>query len=265
MGSSSGSWRWPENGDVDAELCVRFNGESVDGGFGSVYFGIHTARQKVVRDYRELPLGVPEPVAVKFWNPTSSNKHVSPALFLIDLVHNQKTAHPNLTKVITWRRQDTTTDRPLLYVMPRLDLSLEDLVLAFQKTGKSLPQEKFNQISAGLSKGIIKLHSAKVVHNDLKLNNILIEFTDEKPLLNDRTNFDQVCEAVVHRSLRAVICDLGVAQCVGDDAYPFGQDDEFKHPEQCFGNQARPDNCTAKTKFDIFAYSKIIKKLVECL
>lgn len=160
---------------VISAICFGFSQPPLGkGGFSTVFAGVYENR----------------PVAVKVLAIRNAGEH---ALFQAELgiLLNSNLRHPHLLPLIAYCHE-----RPAL-VMPQLKpLNRERL--------PRLPGSIRMKVAMDVANGLAHLHDAGFVHNDMKPDNVLLEFDENR------------------RLIRALVGDLGCVKSVQIPVVPFG-------------------------------------------
>ena len=160
---------------VIQEICFGFSQPPLGkGGFSTVYAGVYSQRHVAVK-----VLAIRNPGELSLFEAE------------LGILLNAQLRHPHLLPLIAFCRE-----RPAL-VMPQLKpMNRERL--------PRLPGSIRMKIAMDVAAGLAHLHDAGFVHNDMKPDNVLLEFDDQR------------------RLIRALVGDLGCVKSMRVPVVPFG-------------------------------------------
>jgi serine/threonine protein kinase len=122
------------------------------GSMGEVFRGVHEGLQRTVA-VKVVPLSSQESVAVE--------------TLLLEARALAKIEHPNIVRVYDVGIQDG-----LFYIVMQF-LEGDTLKSRFDESG-ALPEGEFYSVVEGLARGLDGMHAAKLIHRDLKLENVIL-------------------------------------------------------------------------------------------
>ena len=177
---------------------ISFNGKNYkfikllgSGSFGAVYL-------------TEL-LGNPELLATKVMNLNQdTSKKLLKYLKYELLIMKELKNHPNIIRLY-----DTFNSPHHCYVVMEYcnGGSLSDCL---KKYGKPFPQEIIQYFMRQIVEGLKYIHSKRIIHRDIKMDNILIKYKNKEDLLNFRLLKSEI-----------KIIDFGLATKLGPDGYAY--------------------------------------------
>ena len=103
------------------------------------------------------------------------------------------------------------------------------------------PQENrslMHDLAYQLGLAIQELHDVGIIHNDIKMDNVMVDFDSGKP--------------------RIVLIDLGLAMFAGDSPYPYMSPNEIRRYPHLDPSLAHGGRCSQKT--DFYSFGMVLQK-----